>query len=589
MRRGLLTCAWGRRELAEIVLDYTRSIIDAAEDAYWTRIAVVSDDADARIARVADWCSTRAPNDPRGAKWNAGLAHLRYIDSDIDAVMILGTDDLLSAGVFRAAVDAIRSGADWFGLRDAYIYSVAEERLVYWPGYDPHSGRVGETIGTARTYSRRYLDACDWKLWPDEATDGLDSFANPARSKFSGVVASVRDVGAVVDVKAYPGVALGSFYSFAGALPVEAADVWAQFPEETVGKVLSLREKLNGSAVPASAEPPLIAGCLIARDCEKTIGRALFSLRGVADELVVVVDSRTRDDTATIAAKHGARVVYRDFDDFAGQRNASLEAATAPWAFILDADEWLENPGNIRECVEKAPTDCDSIAISFAYADGSPNFADGVAFQERVVRRERVRYKFPAHHALVGVRERMTCDGLVMEHYSAEQVEHSAKRAIDRLLPLLDGTDPRYEAKEARGHALYYIARSYASLQSWADAIRYAELCAKEYPENASNWLTLIRAIERKDGLIATGAAIHHAVIAHPYFRPLRWWAGRLQFGIMLDMIGRPNPYEMTPTSESRYLPHLDAALPFLGFTVTRATAPGAVAPKPDAPRIVAP
>ncbi|MBS1834786.1 MAG: glycosyltransferase family 2 protein [Acidobacteria bacterium] len=56
---------------------------------------------------------------------------------------------------------------------------------------------------------------------------------------------------------------------------------------------------------------------------------------------VVVLDSFSTDDTAQIAAAHGARIVQREFDDFGSQRNFALENIDFrhDWVFHLDADE----------------------------------------------------------------------------------------------------------------------------------------------------------------------------------------------------------------------------------------------------------
>jgi glycosyltransferase involved in cell wall biosynthesis len=53
----------------------------------------------------------------------------------------------------------------------------------------------------------------------------------------------------------------------------------------------------------------------------------------------VVVDDRTVDTTAEIAARRGARVEVRAFVDFARQRNAALRMAASDWVFFVDDDE----------------------------------------------------------------------------------------------------------------------------------------------------------------------------------------------------------------------------------------------------------
>ncbi|HEX2987968.1 MAG TPA: glycosyltransferase family 2 protein [Chloroflexota bacterium] len=81
-----------------------------------------------------------------------------------------------------------------------------------------------------------------------------------------------------------------------------------------------------------------VCAAVIARDAATIIERCLRSLQW-ADSLLVVVDDRTVDATAEVAASVGARVEHHRFEDYARQRNAALEMADADWVFFVDADE----------------------------------------------------------------------------------------------------------------------------------------------------------------------------------------------------------------------------------------------------------
>ena len=72
---------------------------------------------------------------------------------------------------------------------------------------------------------------------------------------------------------------------------------------------------------------------------ERNIQACLDSLR-CCDE-VVVVDSFSTDRTREIAHAAGCKVVEREFDDFAGQRNWAMDSIDFKhkWVFHLDADE----------------------------------------------------------------------------------------------------------------------------------------------------------------------------------------------------------------------------------------------------------
>ena len=93
---------------------------------------------------------------------------------------------------------------------------------------------------------------------------------------------------------------------------------------------------------------PLISLCMIVKNEADSLARCLKSVRGVADE-IVVVDTGSTDSTVSIARSFGARIVPFPWNgDFAAARNAGLAVARGAWILVLDADEELE-PGSTGE------------------------------------------------------------------------------------------------------------------------------------------------------------------------------------------------------------------------------------------------
>jgi glycosyltransferase involved in cell wall biosynthesis len=97
--------------------------------------------------------------------------------------------------------------------------------------------------------------------------------------------------------------------------------------------------------------------CLIVRDGELTLAKALESARPFFDE-IVVVDTGSVDRTKQIAAEHGAKVF--DFpwcDSFSAARNHSIEQATSDWIFWMDADDVLPQASGaeLRQLIESCP------------------------------------------------------------------------------------------------------------------------------------------------------------------------------------------------------------------------------------------
>lgn len=93
----------------------------------------------------------------------------------------------------------------------------------------------------------------------------------------------------------------------------------------------------------------MLSVAIIARDEARHIGAALESVRGLADETLVLLDDRTRDATAEIARIHGAQVVIEQWRSFSAQRNRALDLCQGEWVLFLDADE-RATPELVTEC-----------------------------------------------------------------------------------------------------------------------------------------------------------------------------------------------------------------------------------------------
>lgn len=85
-----------------------------------------------------------------------------------------------------------------------------------------------------------------------------------------------------------------------------------------------------------------LSAVVITYNEERNIARCLTSLKGIADELIVI-DSESTDRTVEISKEHGAAVIHKPFLGYAGQRIFSDNAAANDWVLMMDADEWLSD------------------------------------------------------------------------------------------------------------------------------------------------------------------------------------------------------------------------------------------------------
>lgn len=96
--------------------------------------------------------------------------------------------------------------------------------------------------------------------------------------------------------------------------------------------------------------------CILTRDAEDRIERAVRSVAGLGAE-VLVGDTGSSDDTRTVAQAQGARVVAIDWqDDFAAAQNKLVAVAKGSWILWLNPDEELlaEGRGELPALLARA-------------------------------------------------------------------------------------------------------------------------------------------------------------------------------------------------------------------------------------------
>lgn len=190
---------------------------------------------------------------------------------------------------------------------------------------------------------------------------------------------------------------------------------------------------------------PLISLCMIVKDEADQLPRCLGSVRGIADELVVV-DTGSSDGTVAIAEAHGARIVREPWGgDFAAARNAGLERARGEWILFLDADEALD-PAQGEE-LRQVASQCEDEGLFLEIHNYVGEGRQGATVNP-VLRmfRNRPAYRFEgriheqiAASILAGKPDasfRLT--GFVVHHYGYQQARVEAKGKVERNMRLLE-------------------------------------------------------------------------------------------------------------------------------------------------------
>lgn len=187
-------------------------------------------------------------------------------------------------------------------------------------------------------------------------------------------------------------------------------------------------------------DQPTVSLCMIVRDEEAVIGRAIGSALPLVDE-IIVCDTGSQDETVVMARSLGSRIVHHRWsDDFAAARNAALAEATSDWILVLDADEELD---------EVDPDRWGSLLADPAAAGYEltlVNTAGGQKQAFRLVRLFRndpaVRYCYPVHEQIIPALNAWAArrglqvlpSPLVIRHAGYGPEQRAAKRPRNRRL-----------------------------------------------------------------------------------------------------------------------------------------------------------
>lgn len=84
---------------------------------------------------------------------------------------------------------------------------------------------------------------------------------------------------------------------------------------------------------------PKISVPIICSNNEDTIGLVLESIKDIAFEIIVIVDSKSNDKTLEIVRQYTDKVSIEPWRGFLNQKNEALKRCSGDWVLSLDSDE----------------------------------------------------------------------------------------------------------------------------------------------------------------------------------------------------------------------------------------------------------
>lgn len=173
---------------------------------------------------------------------------------------------------------------------------------------------------------------------------------------------------------------------------------------------------------------PPISAVIIAKNEEDKIRRCLDSLRSFAAE-IVVVDSVSSDQTASICIEAGCRVFRREFDGYGSQKQFAVDQAVNDWVLSVDADEVLtpelQQELSIMSADKKLPFDAYTIPFSMVYMGRLMKYSGlGHEVHLRLFNRQKGRFtNTPVHEGIVSEGSQGKLRNRIL-HYSYRDIRH---------------------------------------------------------------------------------------------------------------------------------------------------------------------
>jgi len=221
---------------------------------------------------------------------------------------------------------------------------------------------------------------------------------------------------------------------------------------------------------------------MMVKDEEENLKRCLPSLKGIADELIIV-DTGSTDTTMELVKAAGAKVYEHPFeggyiDDFSKYRNLSIGYATSDWVLIIDADEELiindsSSASDLKRWLSKIHPECSSAAITLRDIQQDlqvMQFPSVRLFRKGAVRYEKIIHNTPT--IIKGKAEAVFCPIVSLKHYgydlTPEKQMEKRKRTEGLLFKCLE-KDPDDVV------AIFYLIQSYTAYDEFIEAAKYVE------------------------------------------------------------------------------------------------------------------
>jgi len=242
----------------------------------------------------------------------------------------------------------------------------------------------------------------------------------------------------------------------------------------------------------------MLSVCMIVRDEEENLPRCLESIKGVADE-IIVVDTGSKDRTKEIALEYGAKVYDHPWEDnFSLHRNQALGYATKKFVLIIDADEEFfltDEPEKFKKFLKKLPDSYSTMSILAKDVQGG---REVMQFNSaRIFRRGMVQYQDRVHNQPKTDGKGGIYEHCFIKHYGYDLTPEKKEAKKQRILKMLG---LRLKDNPKDWDAYFYLCQCHAVNGEIDESIAAGETYIEHTGENIKDsvFFTMLRQYMKK-------------------------------------------------------------------------------------------
>ena len=274
------------------------------------------------------------------------------------------------------------------------------------------------------------------------------------------------------------------------------------------------RERILMSVDFGRENEDLISLPMIVKNEEKGLEKAILSCIDFVDNIVIAVDTKSKDDTLEIAKRYADEVkLYQWKNDFADSRNFAQAGIKTKWCLILDGHEYIKECKNLKQYLK---LDFDGLVVKVQLENGF------LYWHPRIIRNY-VKWVKPVHnYPDLKTYKRYPNFMVRHERRSLKSLEAQKERNIQREKMIYEILTAKVKKNKRDVRSIFYLAQQSHYNKEIKKAIKYYKWYLKYAKDKQERWLVWYELGNCYNVLGRHRWAIHYFKMAEKEL-PQRW------------------------------------------------------------------